>query len=190
MSSQSENLSRVGVIEENSVNSSASKSPDRTNTQDRFELLETAKGRNFLEFNRDAREVSRFYVNGGPNHVLTVRWSNAVMGESIHVFAAGKPGPTIIALSDYKGPGGQVEQRVDEVWVKGEKGKDDPDVVAAIDHIEEIFPEYTLVTETVVDASGAKFVDGVLQEYKFPDSNAVSNNAIPLSSGEPSSLTS
>ena len=181
----------VDIIEENSVNSSASKFPEKVNPQKSgFELLETAKGRNFLEFDRGAREVARFYINGGPDHVLTIRWCRAVMGESIHVFATGKPGPTIIALSDYKGHGGQVEQRVDDVWVKGEKGKGDPDVVAAIDHIEEIFPEYTLVTETVVDASGAKFVDGVLQEYKFPDSNAVPNDAIPLSSGETSSLTS
>ena len=65
MSSQSEKLSMVDIIEENSVNSSASKFPEKVNPQKSgFELLETAKGRNFLEFDRGAREVARFYING------------------------------------------------------------------------------------------------------------------------------
>lgn len=118
--------------------------------------LAKAMGANFLDFPTSGlRERSRLFVNGGPDHMLTARWRKGVMGEEIHVFAAGDKGPTVLALANYIGPGGEREAIVNEVMVKGQRGGSEL-VDDAIDHLAEIFPDYSLVAEVTVDGKGNK----------------------------------
>jgi len=151
------------------------------------EIIERALSASFIG-EKVGRQMARVYVNGGPDHLLTVNWQKGIMGESLHVYATGEKGPTVITLADYKGPRGESEHKVEAVYLKGIRGESEGDVLDAIAHIEEIFPSYTQIQELFVDPKGERFVNGVrVEDGSSVESPLAKVDAVTeLVSGEPS----
>lgn len=154
-------------------------------------LIDLVIGANFLDFPRDdRREVSRIYRNGGPQHLMTVRWKKGIIGESVEVHAHGETGPTVIDVADYKPFSGEREDRLEAIWIEGRKGEGREDLEQAVEHLEAIFPDYTFITETMIDGSGNRFVDGIPYKDGIPPNAESTADAIMMKEGESSVIAS
>jgi len=145
-------------------------------------FMKQIKDANFLDEMTDDREKSRFFINGGPDHIFTVKQLRGIMGESVHVFASGPEGPTVISVAEKKDFKGKIEPVIDEIWLNGERGSSMDDALEAVRLLDDVFPDYSLVQEVVVDSSGNKYINGELQTYEKP--------AVELASGAESVIAS
>lgn len=131
----------------------------------------------------EGRASARLFMNGSPEHSISVKAERGPLGERVNVFATGEKGPTVIAVAKNIGPRREVTYELEELWLDGVKGESVDEVPAAVALIVDNFREnkYTLVQETIVDKNGKKYVNGVEQTFDKPD---VVIPPIEMASGE------
>ena len=133
------------------------------------------------------RASARLFMNGSPEHSITVKAERGPLGEKVNVFATGEKGPTVIAVARNIGPKKDTTHEIEELWLDGVKGEAAEEAPAALVLIADIFREnnYTLVQETIIDDKNKKYVNGVEETFDKPETfiSPIDNSPTDISSG-------